>query len=129
MTFAPKRSQKHVRTMAHRHVEPGLALRRSVHAARYRVSGNFRGTTKNDLHFDAGMTKHGDQDVDAESVDLPPDEITDSQLGDTKQFRSLRLGQRRVSINWLRRIIRSDRILRFAQLRRRRNRGGGTRCP
>ena len=39
------------------------------------------------------MTEHGDQRVNAESVDLASDEVADSGLRDTKEVRGLRLGQ------------------------------------
>ena len=56
-----------------------------------RSSGNFRFSTDKDLHSNTGMAKHGDQRIDAESVDFPSDEVADPRLGHAKQTRRLSL--------------------------------------
>ncbi|HET9358352.1 MAG TPA: hypothetical protein VFO58_01295 [Vicinamibacterales bacterium] len=57
------------------------------------TSGNFRRTTNDDLNPDAGVTEHGNQCVDAESIDLAPNEVADSRLRHAEDVRGLRLGQ------------------------------------
>jgi len=39
------------------------------------------------------VTEHGNQRVDAESIDLASDKVTDSGLRDAQEFRRLRLGE------------------------------------
>ena len=51
--------------------------------------------TQRDHEGNAGtsMTQHLDQGIHAEPVDLSPDEVTDSRLGHSKEFRGSRLRQ------------------------------------
>ena len=55
--------------------------------------GNFRNSTDDDLDSYTGMPQHGHQRIDAESVDLAPDEIAHPRLGYAEERGSLRLGQ------------------------------------
>ena len=55
--------------------------------------GNFRSTTDDDLYSDTGVAKHGDQRINAKSVDLSSDQVADSRLGDAKQASGLSLGK------------------------------------
>src|SRR6266487_5031730 len=75
---------------------PRLGMRRarwSLLGSLDQTLGNFRRTTNNDLNSHAGITEHGDQRVNTESVDLPPDEVADSGLRHAEERCRLRLGQ------------------------------------
>src|SRR5437867_8880033 len=48
--------------------------------------GNFGLSTNDDLNSNTSMSEHGDQSIDAESIDLPTDEITHSRLGHSEQI-------------------------------------------
>lgn len=50
------------------------------------MSGNFGPSTDDDLHSNTGMSEHGDQGIDAESIDLPSDEITHARLSHAEQI-------------------------------------------
>lgn len=55
--------------------------------------GNFGRSTDDELNPDAGMPKHGDQRIDAKSIDLASHEVADPGLAHSKQLCRLRLGE------------------------------------
>ena len=53
--------------------------------------GDFRSTTHDDLNSKTSVAQHGDQGIDAEPIDLAPNEIADPRLRDAEQARGLGL--------------------------------------
>jgi hypothetical protein len=49
-----------------------------------RPLGNFGSSTDDDLNAEAGVTKHGDQSIATEAVDLSSDKIADPWLCHSK---------------------------------------------
>ena len=53
--------------------------------------GNFRFPTTDDLNWNAGMTQHGNQGIDTETIDLASDKVADPWLSHFKEACGLSL--------------------------------------